>query len=60
MLATEGPLTQKELVEKTGLASRTVRSAIADLRQIDAISEQIYLPDLRQRQYEFVGYSDVP
>lgn len=56
-LAADGPLTQKELVERTGLASRTVRSAIADLRQAELIVEKLYLPDLRQRQYEFTGPS---
>lgn len=60
LLAAEGPLTQKQLVERTGLASRTVRSAIADLRQAELISERFYLPDLRQRQYVFVGSAGAP
>lgn len=51
-LAADGPLTQKELVERTGLASRTVRSAIAALREADLVQENLYLPDLRQRQYD--------
>lgn len=57
-LADEGPLTQKELVERTGLASRTVRSAIADLREADLITEKLYLQDLRQRQYVLARSDD--
>lgn len=50
-LAAEGPLTQKEIVERTDLASRTVRSAIADLREAGIVTEELYLLDLRQRKY---------
>ncbi len=60
VLAEEGPLTQKELAERTGLASRTVRSAIADLRGADLISERFYLPDLRQREYVYNGHPERP
>ena len=51
ILQSEGSLTQKELVERTDLASRTVRSAIADLREAGMVREELYLPDLRQRRY---------
>lgn len=47
----EGPLTQKELIDETELASRTVRSALSDLVDADFVSEELYLPDLRQRKY---------
>ena len=50
-LERDGPLTQKELVERTDLASRTVRSAVADLIEVGIVNEELYLQDLRQRQY---------
>ena len=50
-LTYEGPLTQKELVEQTELASRTVRSALSDLVDAGFVSEELYLQDLRQRKY---------
>ena len=50
-LTYEGPLTQKELVEQTELASRTVRSALSDLVEAGFVSEELYLQDLRQRKY---------
>ena len=47
----EGPLTQKELVNETELASRTVRSALSTLTDAGYVSEELYLADLRQRKY---------
>lgn len=47
----EGPLTQKELIDETELASRTVRSALSELVEANFVSEELYLPDLRQRKY---------
>ena len=47
----EGPLTQKELVEHTELASRTVRNALGSLQEAGFVHERLYHEDLRQRQY---------
>lgn len=47
----EGPLTQKALVERTELASRTVRNALATLQETGYVREELYHEDLRQRQY---------
>ena len=51
----EGPLTQKELVERTELASRTVRSALSTLVETEYVTEELYHQDLRQRQYVVNG-----
>lgn len=47
----EGPLTQKELVEQTELASRTVRNALTTLEEAGFVDEELYHEDLRQRHY---------
>ena len=47
----EGPLTQKEVVEQTELASRTVRNALSSLQEAGFVREELYHQDLRQRQY---------
>lgn len=47
----EGPLTQKELVEHTELASRTVRNALSTLKEAGFVREELYHEDLRQRHY---------
>lgn len=50
-LGAAGPLTQKELVERTDLANRTVRSALRSLVDSGHVAEELHLPDLRQREY---------
>lgn len=47
----EGPLTQKAIVERTELASRTVRNALNTLQEAQLVEEELYHEDLRQRQY---------
>jgi DNA-binding MarR family transcriptional regulator len=51
VLEHEGTLTQKQLVEKTRLSGRTVRYALNQLTEINAISEQISFMDARQTLY---------
>ncbi|WP_193571769.1 MarR family transcriptional regulator [Haloarcula sp. JP-L23] len=47
----EGDLTQKELVEKTTLVGRTVRSALNKLEEIDEITSRVKYGDARQKVY---------
>ena len=51
VLEYEGPLTQKALAEQTRLSQRSVRSALADLGDVDLVEERIYPEDARQRLY---------
>ncbi len=52
VLEYDGPLTQKQLVDETMLAPRTVRYAIERLDEADTISETIYIEDARQTLYQ--------
>jgi len=52
VLEYNGPLTQKEIVERSMLSQRTVRDALARLRAIDLVSEEVYIPDARQDLYQ--------
>jgi transcription initiation factor IIE alpha subunit len=52
VLEYNGALTQKQIVERSMLSQRTVRDALARLREIDAVSEEVYIPDARQNLYE--------
>ena len=51
VLEDEGPLTQKQIAEKTLLSSRTVRYAVGRLTEINAIDEQTNIDDGRQTLY---------
>jgi DNA-binding MarR family transcriptional regulator len=51
VLEYEGPLTQKALAEQTRLSQRSVRSALADLGDVDLVEERVYPEDARQRLY---------
>jgi transcription initiation factor IIE alpha subunit len=51
VLETDGALTQKDLIQKTTLPSRTVRYAIGRLREADIISERFHFLDARQSLY---------
>jgi predicted transcriptional regulator len=51
VLEHEGTLTQKRLVEETRLSARTVRYALRQLKDINAVSEQISFMDARQMLY---------
>jgi transcription initiation factor IIE alpha subunit len=51
VLEYNGGLTQKEIVEKSMLSQRTVRDALSRLREIDVVSEEVYIPDARQNLY---------
>lgn len=51
VLEWEGKQTQKQLAEETMLAQRTVRYALDELRSVDAVDEELYIPDARQNVY---------
>ena len=48
VLEYNGGLTQKEIVERSMLSQRTVRDALARLREIGVVSEEVHIPDARQ------------
>jgi len=58
VLEYNGKLTQKAIAEKSMLSTRTVRYAISELEDIDAISEELYFPDARQRLYSLADRPD--
>lgn len=49
LLALEGPMTHRELVEYTDIPARTVRYAVKRLKQADCLGERVNLKDCRQR-----------
>lgn len=49
LLALEGPLTHRELVEYTDMPARTVRYAVRRLKEADCLGERVNLKDCRQR-----------
>ncbi len=51
VLATEGPLTQKDLISRTDLPPRTVRYALSRLKDESVIKECFYFADARQSLY---------
>ncbi|MFB6106994.1 MAG: MarR family transcriptional regulator [Halobacteriaceae archaeon] len=52
VLEYHGPMTQKQLVEESMLAARTVRYALDRLDDRDFVDEGVYVADARQRLYE--------
>lgn len=48
----EGPVTQEGLAEASKLSSRTVRYALRMLEDERVITQEVYLPDARQRLYQ--------
>lgn len=52
VLTYNGPLTQKQIVEKSMLSQRTVRDALTRLSEVDIVTEKVYIPDARQNLYE--------
>jgi transcription initiation factor IIE alpha subunit len=58
VLEYNGGLTQKEIVERSMLSQRTVRDALARLREIGVVSEEVYIPDARQNLYELTVPDD--
>ncbi|MGA9097299.1 MAG: helix-turn-helix domain-containing protein [Methanotrichaceae archaeon] len=51
VLASDGPLTQKDLISKTDLPPRTVRYALSRLKDESVIKECFYFADARQSLY---------
>jgi transcription initiation factor IIE alpha subunit len=58
VLEYNGGLTQKEIVERSMLSQRTVRDALARLREIGIVSEEVYIPDARQNLYKLTVPED--
>jgi DNA-binding transcriptional ArsR family regulator len=54
-LASDGPLTQKELIRKTDLPPRTVRYALSRLKGEDMLAERFCFRDARQSLYTLIG-----
>ena len=55
VLATNGPLTQKDLISKTDLPPRTVRYALSRLRGEDILEERFCFQDARQSLYSLAA-----
>ncbi|WP_435157094.1 MarR family transcriptional regulator [Haladaptatus sp. DFWS20] len=51
VLEYSGAHTQKEIVQRSRLSARTVRSALENLADVGAVTEEVYIPDARQRLY---------
>lgn len=51
LLLTEGEMTQKELIESTGLPNRTVRNALSILKEKGVVNQRPHLRDARQSIY---------
>lgn len=47
----EGELTQKALADASRLAPRTGRAALDNLKEAGLVTEEVYIPDARQRLY---------
>ncbi len=58
VLEYNGALTQKEIVERSMLSQRTVRDALTRLRELEIVSERVYIPDARQNLYEIVPVAE--
>lgn len=56
----ENMITQKQLVEKTRLPNRTVKYALDQLKEINAINEHMNLKDARQSLYTTAYSSTSP
>lgn len=55
VLESDGQLTQKDLVERTALPSRTVRYAIGRLKEKNLLVERFHFLDARQSLYSLPG-----
>jgi hypothetical protein len=51
VLESDGPMTQKDLITKTGLPTNTVRYALGKLKEESVIKECFFFPDARQSLY---------
>ncbi|NMB84752.1 MAG: MarR family transcriptional regulator [Methanothrix sp.] len=59
VLASDGPLTQKDLISMTDLPPRTVRYALDKLKGEDMLEERFCFRDARQILYSLNGISPV-
>ncbi|MFB6081503.1 MAG: ArsR family transcriptional regulator [Halanaeroarchaeum sp.] len=51
VLEYDSPLTQSQLRDRTRLSKRTTRHALSILKDANVVSEEVYVPDARKRQY---------
>jgi DNA-binding MarR family transcriptional regulator len=54
VLASEGPMTQKDLIRKTDLPPRTVRYALGKLKDENMLVERFCFHDARQSLYSLM------
>jgi DNA-binding MarR family transcriptional regulator len=54
VLASEGPLTQKDLISRTDLPPRTVRYALGKLKDENMLVERFCFQDARQSLYSLM------
>ncbi|MDD4094212.1 MAG: helix-turn-helix domain-containing protein [Methanothrix sp.] len=55
VLASDGPLTQKDIISRTALPPRTVRYALDRLRGEEMLEERFCFRDARQSLYSLIG-----
>lgn len=60
VLASDGPLTQKEIISRTELPPRTVRYALDRLRSEEMLEERFCFRDARQSLYNLPGDAGKP
>ena len=56
VLASDGPMTQKDIITKTDLPPRTVRYALGRLKGEEMLQERFCFSDARQSLYSLNGY----
>lgn len=55
VLASDGPLTQKDIINRTDLPARTVRYALSTLKREEMLEERFCFRDARQSLYRLNG-----
>ena len=58
LLETEGPMSQKKIAQRVGIASRSTRTALKRLVEIGAVAKRPNLEDMRTSMYFLVGYNN--
>ena len=53
-------LTQKEIIQRSRLSGRTVRNALDQLEQIEAVEKGVCIHDARQNRYELATATAQP
>ncbi|WP_425498404.1 ArsR family transcriptional regulator [Halogeometricum salsisoli] len=50
-----GESTQQQIIKESQLSPRTVRNALQRLKEIDAVTEDVFIPDARKSIYRIVN-----